>query len=75
MSGEEEKVKKKRRPYSSISIPTPLLEEIEKLAEELGYWPTKTAFIREACLEKLEKHRRELEARRGVKEAEVTKVS
>jgi len=28
--------------------------------EELGYWPTKTDFIREACLEKLEKHRQEM---------------
>jgi len=55
---------KGRQPYSSISIPTSLLQEIENLVKELSYWPTKTAFIREACLEKLEKHRKELEARR-----------
>jgi len=58
-----EKEKKRRQPYSSISIPIRLLKEIEKLAKELGYWPTKTAFIREACLEKMEKHRKELETR------------
>ncbi|MFQ6080482.1 MAG: ribbon-helix-helix domain-containing protein [Candidatus Bathyarchaeia archaeon] len=58
------KKEKRRQPYSSISIPTRLLKEIEKLVKEIGYWPTKTAFIREACLEKLEKHKKELEARR-----------
>jgi len=65
-----EKEEKSRQPYSSISIPTRLLKEIEKLVMELGYWPTKAAFIREACLEKLEKHREELEARRRAEEAE-----
>jgi len=59
-----EKKEKRRHLYSSISIPTRLLQEIEKLVKELDYWPTKTAFIREACLEKMEKHRKELEARR-----------
>jgi len=57
--------RKKRNPYTSISLPSPLVEHIEKLAKGLGYWPTKTAFIREACLEKLEKHGAKLEARRG----------
>lgn len=56
---------KRRQLYSSISIPTRLLQEIEKLVKELSYWPTKTAFIREACLEKMEKHRDELQARRS----------
>lgn len=57
MSGRE--VKKRRRLlYSSISIPTPLLNEVEKVVKAFKYWPTKTAFIREACLEKLEKYRR-----------------
>lgn len=57
------KAKKKRGPFSSISFPTPLIKKIEKVVEELGYWPTKTAFIREAVMEKLERHRKELEAR------------
>jgi len=56
--------RKKRNPYTSISLPSPLVEYIEKRVKELGYWPTKTAFIREACLDKLEKYRKELEARR-----------
>ena len=67
--------KRKRLPYSSISIPTGLIEEIEKLVKELKYWPTKTAFIREACLQKLERYRKELEARRLVEKAEGSRVT
>lgn len=51
--------KKGRRVFSSVSLPTPLIEKIEKVIDELGYWPTKTAFVREASLEKLDKHRKE----------------
>ena len=67
--------KTKRLPYSSISIPTRTLVEVEKLVREMGYWPTMTAFIREACLEKLEKHRKDLEARRLAEEAVRTRVT
>ena len=44
------------RLFSSISLPTPLIEKIESLVKNVGYWPNKTAFIREACMEKLEKY-------------------
>lgn len=64
MNGREEKRKRRLR-YSSISIPTSIVGEIEKLVKELGYWPTKTAFIREACLEKMEKHRNALRNLKG----------
>lgn len=53
-----------RRPYKSISFPSSLLEKVDEVVEELGYWPTKTAFVREAVLEKLERYKKELEARR-----------
>jgi len=67
---------KKRGPFSSISFPTPLIKEIEKVVRELGYWPTKTAFIREAVMEKLERHRKELEApRRTAEEPEKTSMT
>ena len=56
--------KKARGPFSSISFPSPLVKDVEKVVKELGYWPTKTAFIREAVVEKLDKHSKELEARR-----------
>jgi len=63
--------KKARGLFSSISFPTPLIKGVENIVEELGYWPTKTAFIREAVMEKLERHRKELEVRR-VHESAVT---
>ncbi len=51
------KTAKRREPFSSISLPKPLVKEIERIIEKFGYWPNKTAFIREACLEKLDKYR------------------
>jgi len=36
-----------------------MIKKIEEVIDELGYWPTKTAFVREASLEKLDKHRKE----------------
>jgi metal-responsive CopG/Arc/MetJ family transcriptional regulator len=49
----------KRQAFSSVSLPTALLDRIEEVVNELGYWPTKTAFVREASLEKLNKYRKE----------------
>jgi Arc/MetJ-type ribon-helix-helix transcriptional regulator len=40
--------------FATVSLPTPLIGEVEKLVEELRYWPTKTDFIRKAVVEKLE---------------------
>jgi metal-responsive CopG/Arc/MetJ family transcriptional regulator len=51
--------KKGRRDFLSVSLPAPLIKKIEEVIDELGYWPTKTAFVREASLEKLDKHRKE----------------
>ncbi|MEM2170043.1 MAG: ribbon-helix-helix protein, CopG family [Candidatus Bathyarchaeia archaeon] len=50
--------KKTRIKFSAISIPAKILEEIDELIEELGYWPSRSAFVREACLEKI-KHEKE----------------
>jgi len=49
----------KNKKYGTASIPTGVLEEIDKLVKELRFWPSRGAFIREACLEKIrrEKHR------------------
>jgi len=60
------KEKRERPYYSSISLPASLVKEVEKVVEQLGYWPHKTAFMHEAVMEKLERYRRELEARREV---------
>lgn len=72
MVGKAKEKRKARGPFSSISFPTPLIKEVEKVVEELGYWPNKTAFIREAVMEKLEKRRKELEAK-GARESAVTR--
>jgi len=43
--------------YATISIPVALAEAIDKLNKELGYWPSRGAFVREAVLEKLRDER------------------
>ena len=46
--------------YTTVSFPKALLKDINKIVEEVGYWPSTTAFVREACIEKLylvRKHR------------------
>ena len=50
--------KKHQNFFSSVSLPAPLLREVEDVVRVIGYWPTKTAFIREAILEKLEKYKK-----------------
>lgn len=49
--------RKVRVEFSAVSVPIPILEEIDKLIEELGYWPSRSSFVREACLEKIEYER------------------
>jgi len=39
--------------YTTVSFPKPLIEAINKLVKELGYWPSTTAFAQEALVEKL----------------------
>ena len=66
MAHKADKVKKRRGrgAFASVTLLVPLLREVERVVEELGYWPNKTTFIREAVMQKLDKHRREIEARR-----------
>lgn len=52
--------RKVRVEFSAVSVPTPILEEIDKLIEELGYWPSRSSFVREACLEKIDYERERL---------------
>lgn len=44
-----------RKEYRTVSLPASLVDEVEQLTKKVGFWPTKTDFIREAVLEKLEK--------------------
>jgi len=63
-SSDEAKKKAKKVEFSAVSIPLPILEEIDRLIEELGYWPSRSAFVREACLEKIERERKRLRSLR-----------
>lgn len=55
----------KKRKYGGASIPMGILEEIDSLINELGYWPSRSAFVREACLEKIKRERETLRELRG----------
>jgi Arc/MetJ-type ribon-helix-helix transcriptional regulator len=39
--------------YTTVSIPRAIAIEIDALIESLGYWPSRSSFVREACLEKI----------------------
>jgi len=52
---------KKTKKYRSISLPTQLINKIEYIINELGYWPSIAAFIREAILIQIEKYQKEIE--------------
>ena len=57
----------KKNKYVTVSIPTGIAQDIDKLIQELGYWPSKSAFVREACLEKIWSERRKLRELRNNK--------
>jgi Arc/MetJ-type ribon-helix-helix transcriptional regulator len=39
--------------YVTVSIPKAVADRIDFLIGELGYWPSRGSFVREACLEKI----------------------
>ena len=53
--------------YTSVSFPTEVVEAVRKLIEELKYWPSASAFCREAVLEKIKQEKKVL---RELREAE-----
>ena len=46
--------------YVTVSIPQAIAEELDALIESLGYWPSRGAFVREACLTKIREEKRRL---------------
>ena len=36
--------------YVTVSIPKPIADDIDRLIEELGYWPSRSSFTREALI-------------------------
>ena len=51
--------------YTAVSTPKPLVDGVKRLIQKLGYWPSITAFVREAILEKMH---REIEMQKAIKE-------
>ena len=49
-----------RTSYVTLSIPKGIGDEIDRLIMKLGYWPSRSAFAREACLEKIHKEKQRL---------------
>jgi Arc/MetJ-type ribon-helix-helix transcriptional regulator len=53
MSDDEQRPRK----FGSVSLPMGVLEAIDALTKELRYWPSRSSFVREACLEKIRQER------------------
>ena len=56
-AGENMGEEKTKRKFGTVSIPIGVLEAIDALIEELRYWPSRSSFAREACLEKIRTER------------------
>ena len=57
--------------YATVSIPRGIADAIDELIEELGYWPSRGSFVREATLQKIrEEQKRLMELRESRKEAD-----
>ena len=56
--------------YSTVSIPRGIAEAIDELIEDLGYWPSRGAFVREATLEKVRDEQKRLLELRESRKAE-----
>ena len=66
------KIKSKlpRTKYTSVSLPMKLIFDVDRLIEEFGYWPSRGAFVREACIKKIREERRLMEDARGMEATE-----
>jgi len=47
----------KKTKYKTVSLPRGLSDDIQKLMDKSGYWPSLGSFVREAALEKLKRER------------------
>ena len=46
--------------YVTISLPIGIADDIDMLIEELGYWPSRGAFARDACVAKIREEQKRL---------------
>lgn len=44
--------------YVTISLPKAIAEDIDQIMKNLGYWPSRGAFVREACIAKIRKEQK-----------------
>lgn len=49
--------KSKKVKYSTVSLPRRLADDIQEIIDECGYWPSLSAFVRDAALEKLRREK------------------
>jgi len=47
----------KKVKWKTVSIPRGLADDIQKIIDEFGYWPSLGAYIREAALEKMRREK------------------
>jgi Arc/MetJ-type ribon-helix-helix transcriptional regulator len=62
----------KTEKYATISLPLAIMKAVDELINDLGYWPSRGAFVREACLEKIHEERRRLKELKETKKDEGT---
>ena len=48
--------------YVTVSIPKAIGKQIDRLIDKKGYWPSRSSFVREACLEKIKAENKSLSA-------------
>lgn len=49
-----------RTVYTSVSLPMKIMRDVDRLIDEFGYWPSRSAFVREACVNKIRDEQRKL---------------
>ena len=54
------RARREKTKYTSVSLPLKVLFDVDVLIEEFGYWPSRSAFVREACVEKIRDEQRKL---------------
>jgi Arc/MetJ-type ribon-helix-helix transcriptional regulator len=58
----------REKKYVTVSLPIGIIKAVDALIRDPGYWPSRGAFVREACLEKIWVERRKLKALRNTVE-------
>jgi len=54
--------------YVTISLPIGVADDIDKLIETLGYWPSRGSFARDACVAKIREEQKRIMELKAAKE-------